>query len=917
MHTFLITVDNLLLCIPGDKARQFLRQKLDASKEENSKKPLSLSLLSTDDVDQGSDRGINLDAPSSLEATPQSEDWKERSNSLTSPITPSSSGLSSSSRTFQHFPIESKTPPTQALISPTTPQLDTPNSLDSGVSLSVSGLEHRMVEVSTLKAPKQPLMMSSLLVSSALQIEHRSPQLGDNAREQPSCLEHNAKLSLQKIQSKDPSNKTTSRSMPAAVRTETRDGPHTSAVSPISDISDMEDVSPDVVDTTNSGKFVNTFRLNTTASSGYSLATFDPSVSLQALLTLKKVAGASQMVENMEIEDISGDESPEVVVNDVPVGSGGGDTCEDMELSDMECDSPTDTKIEVGVSLPVKPASTPPSYPIPLMGFDVKPYPGFPLPPPPIGTFPNPSHLPRGFPQHPLPPFLFSIPPPGPPPFLPPIAPIHTTTSVEHKVSKSTEKTSSAQNEHKMKRQSLAKDLKDRIMSQLKDVLLKDLQKKYINVVGTRLADRHWDDLQKSQKSSSQSSTAVKPSSEPYRRMLDSKAKSILAHDGRLSLPGTKRNRLVNFKIPTISREGSRRSGGVITMRRSVKDSQDRPLSPLYSDFSSSDSEGESEKNLAEEVDTEVQPIAQKEQESEEEEEQEREEDYYESQPGEDELSSASEFSTLEEEDEGEESDISSEVDVDKDPRLLSVKAESKVLSVSAVFSDSEDNKSVDLASDVMETARNEEPTVDMAKEEERTLTTQTSLVISEELVIVSSPPKEVASPSPVPSPVFGKRSPSVEDAILSSFLEMGPDREDIEMFRRAWSQLRDDCDPLVKGLKWSHYPSMIADPIVIPPPQKRRRHTPQKTSELSHKSGSARSEGYYKIDAFAKKNYVTTTMVETVSSTDHKKQQKQVSFVALPSVVCTELFLEHGGVCCLCTYVLGWMSMLYCVSFR
>jgi histone-lysine N-methyltransferase SETD1 len=641
------------------------------------------------------------------------------------------------------------------------------------------------------------------------------------------------------------------------------------------------------------GKFVNTFQLNATASSGYSLATFDPSVSLQALMVLKKVM--TQKPEQMEIEDISGDESPEVVVNDdVATKPPEGDTCEDMEVSDMECDSPTDAKIEVASTVPVTSSASPASFPTPLMGFEVNSYRGYPplLPPPvppPIGTFPNSAHPIGTFPQPPH--FLFPIPPPGhpPPPFLPPLAPIPPPLSVvqdhSHHTPKPTVEVSTAsRREQRLKKENLSKELKEKILSQLKEVLLKDLQKKYINTVGMELAERHWESLQRDRKSSEKPSTnSLASSDEPYRRMLDSKAKGLLSQDGHLSLPGGKRNRFVNFKIPTISRGGSRRSDGVITMRRAAKTRQEHVLSPLYSDFSSSESESEKaiekdkikqdreEEEEQKEIEGDEDEVELDEETDEELKGVESEGEYYVSQPGEDELSSASDFSSFdedeeeeaEEDDRGVESDVSSAVSKDKEPLTAPVpERTAKILDVS---SGSEDGVAVDFESSVLDTAKVEENSL-----------VQPMSTPPEELTVPSPPREKLASPPPIASPVFGKRSQSENERILSTFLEMGPDREDVEMFRSAWLRMREEGNSLMKGLFWAHYPSMIADPIMAPPPPKRRRHTPQRLSELSHKSGAARSEGYYKIDAFAKKDYVTTTVVDTPAPAKSQKQQKE-----------------------------------------
>lgn len=98
--------------------------------------------------------------------------------------------------------------------------------------------------------------------------------------------------------------------------------------------------------------------------------------------------------------------------------------------------------------------------------------------------------------------------------------------------------------------------------------------------------------------------------------------------------------------------------------------------------------------------------------------------------------------------------------------------------------------------------------------------------------------------PKPVPEPTvtYKERDLMSEMGILYEFLTRGIDAEDVEYLRRSYEALlADDAQGYwLNDTHWVDHP-----PTDIPSPAKKR-----KRDELRlHASGSARTEGYYKVD--------------------------------------------------------------------
>lgn len=111
-----------------------------------------------------------------------------------------------------------------------------------------------------------------------------------------------------------------------------------------------------------------------------------------------------------------------------------------------------------------------------------------------------------------------------------------------------------------------------------------------------------------------------------------------------------------------------------------------------------------------------------------------------------------------------------------------------------------------------------------------------------------------------VPREVFQARSTNEESAILFEILSKGIDQEDIDYLRRSYEKhLQDDVHG--NWLNCTHWVEHCpTNRTYIPPPtlrKKGRRNQQEYEFENSkHKTGSARTEGYYKMDSKDKAKY-------------------------------------------------------------
>ncbi|XP_045487005.1 histone-lysine N-methyltransferase SETD1 isoform X1 [Pieris rapae] len=102
----------------------------------------------------------------------------------------------------------------------------------------------------------------------------------------------------------------------------------------------------------------------------------------------------------------------------------------------------------------------------------------------------------------------------------------------------------------------------------------------------------------------------------------------------------------------------------------------------------------------------------------------------------------------------------------------------------------------------------------------------------------------------------FKPRDIMAEMQVMYEFLTRGIDREDIEYLRRAYEALlaEDTQDYWLNDTHWVDHPP--TDIIYSPPRKKSKRYNNIYEDLQGHSSGSARTEGYYKMDARVKAKY-------------------------------------------------------------
>ncbi|XP_050353651.1 histone-lysine N-methyltransferase SETD1 isoform X1 [Nymphalis io] len=105
-------------------------------------------------------------------------------------------------------------------------------------------------------------------------------------------------------------------------------------------------------------------------------------------------------------------------------------------------------------------------------------------------------------------------------------------------------------------------------------------------------------------------------------------------------------------------------------------------------------------------------------------------------------------------------------------------------------------------------------------------------------------------------SVTFKPRDIMAEMQVMYEFLTRGIDREDVEFLRRAYDALlaEDAQGYWLNDTHWVDHPP--TDLTYSPPRKKSKRHANMYEDLQSHSSGSARTEGYYKMDARLKAKY-------------------------------------------------------------
>ncbi|XP_031568728.1 histone-lysine N-methyltransferase SETD1B-like [Actinia tenebrosa] len=112
---------------------------------------------------------------------------------------------------------------------------------------------------------------------------------------------------------------------------------------------------------------------------------------------------------------------------------------------------------------------------------------------------------------------------------------------------------------------------------------------------------------------------------------------------------------------------------------------------------------------------------------------------------------------------------------------------------------------------------------------------------------------KKVKAEKKLPKHVFPVRSFEQDDELVYEFLKSGLDYEDAHFLKVGFDQLVQVCSDSVVGAKWSFHP-VTAQPTSTPTLKRRRQKS--EVGVRLHVTGSARSEGYYKIDSKEKAKY-------------------------------------------------------------
>nr|XP_013189562.1 unnamed protein product [Amyelois transitella] len=133
---------------------------------------------------------------------------------------------------------------------------------------------------------------------------------------------------------------------------------------------------------------------------------------------------------------------------------------------------------------------------------------------------------------------------------------------------------------------------------------------------------------------------------------------------------------------------------------------------------------------------------------------------------------------------------------------------------------------------------------------------------------------------------VFKPRDIMAEMQVMYEFLTRGIDREDVEFLRRAYeSLLAEDAQGYwLNDTHWVEHPP--TDVCYSPPRKKAKRHASSFDDLQAHSSGSARTEGYYKMDARLKAKYKyhhgrATTGTQPLGSAANDERAKKMQLLS------------------------------------
>jgi [histone H3]-lysine4 N-trimethyltransferase SETD1 len=107
-----------------------------------------------------------------------------------------------------------------------------------------------------------------------------------------------------------------------------------------------------------------------------------------------------------------------------------------------------------------------------------------------------------------------------------------------------------------------------------------------------------------------------------------------------------------------------------------------------------------------------------------------------------------------------------------------------------------------------------------------------------------------------VPVQRFEKRSPNEEFEVICRFFIEGVDQEDIDYMKSAYTYLIQSDSPGTEKLHEVHWVDHCSTDRSFEPPQAKKRRKDDLPDMREHKTGCARTEGYYKIDSRDKARY-------------------------------------------------------------
>lgn len=127
-----------------------------------------------------------------------------------------------------------------------------------------------------------------------------------------------------------------------------------------------------------------------------------------------------------------------------------------------------------------------------------------------------------------------------------------------------------------------------------------------------------------------------------------------------------------------------------------------------------------------------------------------------------------------------------------------------------------------------------------------------------------------------VPVSRYNKRTLQEEFDILCRFFTQGIDQEDVDYIKQAYMYLIQNDTPGTELLHQVHWVDHCAtDRSFEPPPLKKRRRDNDFHEMKMHKTGCARTEGYYKIDSKDKAHYKYHHLRGTVAGSHLDKSAK------------------------------------------